>query len=117
IGESDGFRNMKFADLYPFLSVSGAFVRDRLWYYFAPEYNQIEEPINAGTQAFVARTVSTRATAKVTWQLTSDNKLSAIVLYDDTARSNLGLDSTTALESGYKDSRGGPTLTFLDTAI
>src|SRR2546422_682202 len=42
IGESNGFRDMKFTDLYPFLSLSGAFVKDRLWYYFAPEYSQIE---------------------------------------------------------------------------
>src|SRR3989454_3115139 len=106
IGESNGFRDMKFTDLYPFLSVSGAFVKDRLWYDFAPEYSQIEDPINSGTQGFVARTVSTRATAKTTWQATSTNKLAITVLYDDTTRSNLGLNSTTPPESGSKDTRG-----------
>ncbi|HEV8374700.1 MAG TPA: carboxypeptidase regulatory-like domain-containing protein, partial [Candidatus Polarisedimenticolia bacterium] len=47
LGETDSFRNLAFTDLYPYLSVSGAFIRDHLWYVLAPEYVQVETPINA----------------------------------------------------------------------
>jgi outer membrane receptor protein involved in Fe transport len=117
LGEASGFRSQSFSDLYPFLSLSGAFVKDHLWYYFAPEYVQIEDPINAGTQAYVAATHAVRATGKVTWQVSSSNKLALIALYDDTTQDNQGLSSNTAKESGYSFERGGPTLTLQDTAI
>jgi len=117
LGASDGFRDQNFTDLYPFLSLSGAFVRDRLWYYFAPEYVQIEDPINAGSQSYIATTHAVRATGKATWQLTSSNKLALIALYDDTSQDNQGVESRVSLESGYTFARGGPTLTLQDTAI
>jgi len=117
LGETEGFRDQKFSNLYPFLSLSGAFIKDRLWYYFAPEYVQIEDPINAGTQSYIAATRAIRATGKVTWQLASSNKLALIALYDDTREDNQGVDSRVSLESGYTFARGGPTLTLQDTAI
>jgi outer membrane receptor protein involved in Fe transport len=117
LGERNGFRDRRFTDLYPFLSLSGAFVKDRLWYYFAPEYVQIEEPVNAGTFAYVAGTRSIRATGKVTWQIAPSNRLDFLVLVDDTREDNNGLDSFTAQESGYALHRGGPTLTLRETAI
>src|SRR2546428_806534 len=52
LGERAGFRDLRFTDLYPFLSVSGAMVKDRLWYYLANEYIQVEKTGNAVTQAF-----------------------------------------------------------------
>ena len=117
LGETDGFRGQNFTNLYPFLSLSGAFVTDRLWYYFAPEYVQIEDPVNAGTQSYIAATRAVRATGKVTWQLASSNKLALIALYDDTHENNQGVASRVSLESGYTFARGGPTLTLQDTAI
>ncbi|HEV8337096.1 MAG TPA: carboxypeptidase regulatory-like domain-containing protein [Candidatus Polarisedimenticolia bacterium] len=117
LGEPDGFRNRKFSDLYPFLSLSGALVKNHLWYYLAPEFVQIEEPINSGTQTYVAATRAVRAMGKVTWQVASANRLDFVALYDDTHVDNQGLTSRTALESGYAIGRGGPTLTLRDTAI
>jgi hypothetical protein len=104
-------------DLYPFVSVSGAFVKDHLWYYFAPEYSQEEVPINAGTQAYVQTTKSVRVTGKVTWQAASNNKLAFIAIWDDEKNYNLGLDSTRNLDTAYTFGRGGPTLTLQDNAI
>jgi hypothetical protein len=117
LGESEGFRDRKFTDLYPFLSVSGALIKNHLWYYLAPEFIQIEEPINSGTQAYVAATRAVRVMGKVTWQVASANRLDFVALYDDTHLDNQGLTSRTALESGYAVGRGGPTLTLQDTAI
>jgi outer membrane receptor protein involved in Fe transport len=116
LGERNGFRDQKFTDLYPFLSLSGAFIKDRLWYFFAPEYFQTEEPVNAGTHAYIAGTYALRVTAKTTWQVVPANQLVFEILYDDTREDNNGLDSFTALESGYEFHRGGPTTTLRDTA-
>jgi len=117
LGETNGFRDLKFTDIYPFLSLSGAFIKDHLWYYFAPEYNQIEEPVNAGTQAFVAKTTSLRVDGKTTWQVAPNNKMAFSIIYDDTSVYDLGVNSNVLRESGYTDTRGGPTLTLQDTAI
>ncbi len=117
LGESAGFRDTKFTDLYPFVSVSGAIIKDHVWYYFAPEYSQEEYPINAGTQAYVQTTKSARVTGKVTWQVVSNNKLAFTALWDDEKNYNLGLDSTHDLETAFTFGRGGPTLTLQDSAI
>ena len=117
VGEKDGYRDLRFSDFYPFVSASGPIVRDRLWYYVAPEFSQIEQPINVGTQTFIIQTRSTRATGKLTWQLAPSNKLSALVLFDDTAVDNQGLNSRVQLESGYTFARGGPTLTLQNVAV
>ncbi|HEV8335376.1 MAG TPA: TonB-dependent receptor [Candidatus Polarisedimenticolia bacterium] len=117
LGERDGFRNISFTDLYPFISLSGPFIKDHLFYYFAPEYSQEQVPINAGTQAFVQTTKSQRLTAKVTWNMTADNRLTFTGLWDDEQDFNLGLDSFTDKESAYTFGRGGPTLTLSENAI
>jgi outer membrane receptor protein involved in Fe transport len=117
LGERDGFRNISFTDLYPFLSVSGPFIKDHLFYYFAPEYSQEETPVNAGTQAFVQTTKSQRVTAKVTWNMTADNRLTFTGLWDDEKNYNLGLNSVTDRDAAYTFGRGGPTLTLSENAI
>ena len=117
IGETDGFRDLKFTDLYPYLSLSGAFVKDHLWYLFAPEYIQEEFPINTGTQAYVQRLTDTRITGKVTWQVSSNNKMALLTVYDDQEFNNQGLNSRVDPESGFIFQRGGPTITLSDTAI
>src|SRR5437867_5507683 len=117
VGERDGFRDLRFTDLYPFLSASGPVERDHLWYYAAPEFVQAEEPVNAGTQAFIQRTRSLRATGKLTWQMTPSQKLSLLGLFDATDQNNQGLDSRTLPESGYSFHRGGPTTTLQQTAL
>jgi outer membrane receptor protein involved in Fe transport len=117
VGETDGFRDLKFTTISPYLSLSGAFVKDHLWYLFAPEYIQEEFPVNTGTQAFVQQLTETRITGKVTWQVSSNNKLTFIGIYDDRELDNQGLDSRIDPESGFTTTRGGPTLTLTDTAI
>ena len=117
IGETDGFRDLAFNTIYPYLSLSGAFVKDHLWYFFAPQYNREEFPVNAGTQAYVQTLKDARATGKLTWQVTSNNKLSLTALYDDLSFDNQGLGSRVDLESGLTQKRGGPTITLVDNAI
>lgn len=117
LGESDDFRDLQFNSIFPYLSLSGAFVKDHLWYFFAPQYNREEFPINAGTQGYVQTLTDARVTGKVTWQVTSNNKLSLTALYDDLSFNNQNLGSRVALESGLTTERGGPTITLADNAI
>jgi len=117
IGEVQGFRDLSFTDLYPFLALSGAIVKDRLWYYVANEYIQVETPVNAVTQAFVTRTVGYREFGKSTWQLGENHKMAFSISLDRTRNENQGLDSQTQIESGYVFERGGPTYTLKETAV
>ncbi len=117
LGEVQGLRQLSFTDLYPFLSLSGAIVKDKLWYYLANEYIQVETPINAVTQAFVTSTRGYREFGKATWQMSQSNKLALSVSVDSTRNENQGLDSRTAVESGYQFQRGGPTYTLKETSV
>lgn len=117
IGEVQGFRDLNFTDLYPFLSLSGAVVKDRLWYYLANEYIQVETPVNAVTQAFVTRTTGYREFVKSTVQISTNHKMAFSISLDRTQSENQGLDSQTQIESGYVFERGGPTYTLKETAV
>ncbi|HEV8375338.1 MAG TPA: carboxypeptidase regulatory-like domain-containing protein, partial [Candidatus Polarisedimenticolia bacterium] len=117
LGEREGLEGLRFTDLYPFIALSGPLVRNRLWYFVAPEFAQIEDPVNTGTQAFIARTRSVRATGKLTWQVALSSKLSLSVLFDDTTLDNQGVNSRTDPESGYSLRRGGPTFTLQEITL
>ncbi|MCI0658144.1 MAG: hypothetical protein L0170_13920 [Acidobacteria bacterium] len=117
VGEASDFRDLRFTDLYPYLSTSGAFIKDRLWYYFTGEYVQIETPVNSLNQSFVVGTHGFRVFGKATWQINSANKLAFSVTVDRTTDENQGLDSLTEEESGYTFKRGGPTYALRETAV
>ncbi|HEV8337804.1 MAG TPA: TonB-dependent receptor [Candidatus Polarisedimenticolia bacterium] len=117
IGEAKGFRDLRFTDLYPFLSLSGAIRKDRLWYYLASEYIQQENPVNAVTQAFVIPTRGYRQFVKATAQLAASHKLVFSLSLDHTRDDNLGIDSLVNTESGYSFERGGPTYTLKGESI
>ncbi len=110
-------REMSFTDLKPYLSVSGAFVRDRLWYYLSSEYIQEETPVNAVTQSYVTRTTGLREFGKLTWQATPAQKAAFSVIFDRTQDEDQGLGSFTAVESGYTFRRGGPTYTLKHSSV
>jgi hypothetical protein len=117
VGTEQEFRDVHFTDLYPYLSASGAFIKDRLWYFFSGEYVQVETPVNSLTQTFVAATHGYRAFGKATWQMNPANKLAFSVTLDRTVDENQGLSSVVAPESGYFFKRGGPTYALRETAV
>jgi len=117
LGEASDFRDQSFTDLYPFFSLSGAFVKDKLWYTFSAEYVQVETPVNSLTQSFVVGTRGYRVIGKTTWQISSANKLAFSVNVDRTQDENQGLTSLTNEESGYSFKRGGPTYALRETAV
>ncbi|HEV8375412.1 MAG TPA: TonB-dependent receptor, partial [Candidatus Polarisedimenticolia bacterium] len=111
-GVRDGF-----TDLRPFVSLSGPILRDRLWYYLASEFIQIETPVNLGAESFVDRTRGHREFGKITWQIRPTQKLGFSLLFDRTREENQGLDSLTRVESGYTFQRGGPTYALRGTSV
>ena len=117
LGESSDFRDQHFTDLYPYLSASGAFVRDKLWYFFSGEYVQVETPVNSLSQSFVVGTHGFRAFGKATWQINPANKLAFSLTVDRTTDENQGLTSLTDVESGYYFKRGGPTYALRETVV
>ena len=111
------YTEQHFTDLMPFLSLSGAMVRDKLWYYASFEYIHEETPVNALSQAFVTPVYGNRAFAKTTWQMHPSHRLAFSLILDKTREENLGIGSLTDVGSGFSNSRGGPTLTLRESAI
>jgi len=112
-----GLRDLDFNDFYPALSLGGPIVKDKAWYYFTAEYQQIEEPVNASTQAFVRTAREKRIFGKVTWQMSTNHKLQFTASVDPQEYLNNGINSFIAVESGYTAERGGLNLTLRETAI
>ena len=111
------YTSQHFTDLLPFLSVSGAMVRDRLWYYLAAEYIHQETPVNAISQSFVTPVYGNREFGKMTWQVAPSQRMTFSLILDKERRENLGIDSLTDVQSGYYTTRGGPTLTLKESAV
>ncbi|HXH28633.1 MAG TPA: TonB-dependent receptor, partial [Candidatus Polarisedimenticolia bacterium] len=74
LGEA-GLRDLKFADYTPFVSVGGPIRKDKAWYYFTAEYIQLQTPVNALTQAFVRGTKEKRVFGKLSWDVSTNQKL------------------------------------------
>ncbi len=116
VGES-GLRDLKFNDFLPFLSLEGPVVRDRAWFFLANEYIQMQEPVNALNQAFVAGVREYREFGKLTWQVSASHRLSISFNYDPQEHLNEGVNSFTRVESGYTVRQGGPILTVKEVSV
>jgi Carboxypeptidase regulatory-like domain/TonB-dependent Receptor Plug Domain/TonB dependent receptor-like, beta-barrel len=112
-----GLRNLSFADYEPFLSLGGPIKKDKAWYFLTAEYIQLQTPVNALTQAFVRGTKEKRVFGKLSWDVSTNQKLVFTVTVDPQEYTNLGLDSLTAIESGYTDKLGGTNLVLKGTSI
>ncbi|MGD8377114.1 MAG: TonB-dependent receptor [Acidobacteriota bacterium] len=98
----DGFR-----DVRPFLTVGGPIVKDRLWYFAAIEYLQLESPVNTLSKPVALTETGWNNFAKLTWQVRPEHRLSFQVNHDPRTFTGLGLDTRTAAASDYSLSRHG----------
>jgi outer membrane receptor protein involved in Fe transport len=112
-----GLRDLSFNDYEPFVSISGPFKKDKAWYYLTAEYRQIQEPVNALTQAFVRTEKQKRIFGKATWEVSTNHKLQFTATVDPQEYFNLGIDSFTDLEAGFTGELGGLNLVLKETAI
>ncbi|MBI1950303.1 MAG: carboxypeptidase regulatory-like domain-containing protein, partial [Acidobacteria bacterium] len=110
-------RDLEFNDFTPFVSASGPLRKDRAWFYTSAEYIQKEDPVNAQTQAFVRGMREKRLFGKLSWDVAEGHKLMFTATFDPQEYDNEGLDSFTALESGYTLKLGGRNLVLKETAI
>src|SRR5436309_14409752 len=53
----------------------------------------------------------------MTWDMSTNHKLQFTATWDPQQYDNLGIDSFTAVESGYTEKRGGLNLTLKETAV
>jgi len=116
LGEQ-GLRDLSFADYLPFVSVAGPLRRDKAWYFFTAEYIQIQEPVNALTQAFVRGLEEKRVFGKLSWDISTNHKLQFTATIDPQTFTNQGLDSFTEVESGYSLEKGGLNLLLKGTSV
>ena len=112
-----GLRDLSFNDIYPQLTVSGPIVKDKAWYFVAAEYRQEETPVNALTQAFVRTHEESRLFGKASWDISTNHKLVFTATFDPQRDDNQGLDSFTAIESGFSAWAGGRSLVLRETAV
>ncbi len=109
------FSKDRFSDykwINPSVSLSGALVKDKLFWTISHEYFDVGYPINTLFQPLVIQTKRTRNFDKLTWQVTGKNKLIFQVSSDPSTIENLGIGTLTSPESGYKLESGGPTYTI-----
>ncbi len=112
-----GLRDLTFNDYLPFLSLGGPIRKDKAWYFVTAEYIQQQEPINALTQSFVRGTREMRVFGKASWDVSANHKLVLSATLDPQEYTNQGLDSSTAIESGYTSREGGRNLVLKETSI
>jgi len=112
-----GLRDLDFSTIYPQVTVSGPIVKDKAWYFVAAEYRQEETPVNALTQAFVRTHEETRFLGKASWDMSTNHKLVFTATFDPQRDDNLGLDSFTAIESGFSFWTGGRSLVLREQAV
>ncbi len=93
----------------PSVILSGALIKDKLYWIVAHEYFDVGFPINTLTRALVIENKRWRHFDKLTWQVTARNKLTFQFSSDPSETSNLGLYTTISPESGYQYKSGGPT--------
>jgi outer membrane receptor protein involved in Fe transport len=116
LGEQ-GLRDLSFNDFEPFVSLGGPFKKDKAWFFVTYEYRQIEEPVNALTQAFVRTEKQHRIFGKATWEISTNHKLQFTATLDPQKYFNQGIDSFTDLDAGFTLEFGGLNLTLKETSI
>ncbi len=99
-----------FKSVRPAVSLSGAIVKDRLWYFLTDEEISDDIPINtlSGRNTLIREQIGRRWLAKLTWQASSGNKFTAQVRSDPIDFTNLGINSITLPEAGFTQEQGGP---------
>jgi hypothetical protein len=112
-----GLRDLDFTTVYPQLTLSGPIIKDKAWYFVAAEYRDEETPVNALTQAFVRTHEETRLFGKASWDVSTNHRLMFTATFDPQTDYNLGLDSFTAIESGFTFESGGRNLVLRETAV
>src|SRR5262245_37722422 len=96
-------------DIRPILTLGGAIVKDKLWYFGSLEILDTEVPINQIGNGRLATSMGHYGFAKLTWQVDSYNKLAFQVNTDPRVFTGNNIDLGTSLDSDFEFSQGGVT--------
>jgi outer membrane receptor protein involved in Fe transport len=101
IGEASSFRDVDFDEFRPFMSLGGAVVQDRMWYFVSAQYISIDTPVNALNQVFITNDEGFQNFAKLTMQANSAVKPSLSLQHVPFLSTNLGLNSFVSAENAW----------------
>jgi hypothetical protein len=93
----------------PSVSLSGAIIKDKLFWAVNHEYFDRGFPVNTLTRGIIIQNNQWKNFDKLTWQVTGNNKLVFQYSADPYEWTNLGVNTLTPPESGYMIDAGGPT--------
>jgi hypothetical protein len=98
-----------FRTLQPAISVSGPVIRDKLWYRFAYELLDREDPVPLGGAAVNVTTERQNLDGQLTWQVSPRNKIAFQYRSDPLKTKNAGVSQVTPVASARNYELGGPT--------
>ena len=106
-----------FRDLRPTLSLGGAIVRDKVWYFISGQLLDTERPVNQIGSDILVTSRGSNLFGKLTWQVDLSNQLSLQVAADPLTFRGLGLALGVSPESDVEFSQGGvtPSLKWVST--
>jgi len=97
----------EFEWLHPSLQLSGAIVKDRLWYRLSHEYIKREDPLDLISRLAVVSMEQSMHSDQITWQISPRNKLAFQYQSDPLEIQNFNLSSKVSAESSQTFERGG----------
>ena len=98
-----------YRDIRPTLSLSGAVVRDKVWYFLSGERLDTERPVNQIGADILITSKGVYGFGKLTWQANSYNKLALQVAIDPRTFTGFGLALGVSPESDFEFEQGGVT--------
>ena len=98
-----------FRDIRGTLSLGGAIVKDKLWYFVSLESIDAERPVNQIGANILITSRGNYSFGKLTWQANSFNKLSLQVIGDPLEFDGLGLRLGVSPDSDFRFEQGGLT--------
>ncbi len=99
----------KYQDLRPTLTLGGAIVKDKLWYFGTLEVLDTERPVNQVGANILVTSRGNYGFGKLTWQVNSYNKLAFQVTGDPRTFEGLGLALGISPESDFTFAQGSLT--------
>src|SRR5262249_38170303 len=98
-----------FQDIRPSLSLGGAIVKDKLWYFGSLQLLDTETPVNQVGSNILVTSRGNSGFAKMTWQVNSYNKLAFQLTSDPRVFTGLGLALGVSPDSDFQFRQGGVT--------
>ncbi|MBZ5640102.1 MAG: TonB-dependent receptor [Acidobacteriia bacterium] len=111
-----GTRVPRYDWIQPAVQLSGAIVRDRLWYRLSHEFISRQEPVTALDGTILATRRQGIHADQITWQASPRNKLALEIREDPLTLTYVGASALSASDTTMRYESGGPTFALTWTA-